>query len=128
MDGQYGNIFTRNIGLFTDAEQEVIRKSSIAIAGVGGIGGLAAERLIRLGVGKLKFTDPGDMETSNLNRQFGSSMLNIGQNKAKVAFDQIKDINLQAQISYSTTGIRDEKDANLFVGESINEIMRSNNN
>ena len=117
MDEQYRNIFTRNIGLFTESEQDMVRKSSIAIAGVGGIGGLAAERLIRLGVGKLKFTDPGGMEASNLNRQFGSSMLNLGQNKAKVAFAQIKDINPQAQISYSTTGIRDEKDANLFVND-----------
>ena len=117
MDTQYRDIFTRNIGLFTESEQETIRKSSIAIAGVGGIGGLAAERLIRLGVGKLKFTDPGDMEASNLNRQFGSSMLNLGQNKAKVAFEQIKDINPQAKISYSKTGIRNEEDANLFVND-----------
>jgi len=115
MDNQYRTIFTRNIGLFTESEQEIISKSSIAIAGVGGIGGLAAERLIRLGVGKLKITDPGNMEESNLNRQFGSSMLNIGQNKANVAFEQIKDINPQAQITYSATGIREEKDANLFV-------------
>lgn len=117
MDEQYRAIFTRNIGLFTESEQDMLRKSSIAIAGVGGIGGLAAERLIRLGVGKLKITDPGDMEASNLNRQFGSSMLNLGQNKAEVAFEQIKDINPQAQILYSTTGIQNEKDANLFVND-----------
>ena len=115
MDSQYRAIFTRNIGLITEPEQEIISKSSIAIAGVGGVGGFAGERLIRLGVGKLKMTDPGNIEESNLNRQFGALMLNLGQNKAKVAFGQIKDINPQAQISYSTTGIRDENDANLFV-------------
>lgn len=117
MNTQYESTFTRNIGLFTEAEQDTIRKSSVAIAGVGGIGGFAAERLIRLGVNKLKMTDPGDMELSNLNRQFGSSVLNIGQNKAKVAYDHIKDINPQAQISYSTTGIRDEADARAFVSD-----------
>jgi molybdopterin/thiamine biosynthesis adenylyltransferase len=117
LNTQYESTFTRNIGLFTEAEQDTIRKSSVAIAGVGGIGGFAAERLIRLGVNKLKMTDPGDMELSNLNRQFGSSVLNIGQNKAKVAYDHIKDINPQAQISYSTTGIRDEADARAFVSD-----------
>lgn len=117
MNTHYESTFTRNIGLFTEAEQDTIRKSSVAIAGVGGIGGFAAERLIRLGVNKLKMTDPGDMELSNLNRQFGSSVLNIGQNKAKVAYDHIKDINPQAQISYSTTGIRDEADARAFVSD-----------
>lgn len=117
MDNQYRAIFTRNIGLFTEAEQDTLRKSSIAIAGVGGIGGFASERLIRLGVGKLKITDPGNLEASNLNRQFGSSMLNLGQNKAKVVFEQIKDINPHARISYTNTGIWNEKDANLFVND-----------
>jgi molybdopterin/thiamine biosynthesis adenylyltransferase len=114
MDNQYRAIFSRNIGLFTEAEQDMLRKSTIAIAGVGGVGGLAAERLIRLGVGRLKITDPGDWEESNLNRQFGSSMLNLGQNKAEVVFTQIKDINPQAQIFRSNNGITNENDANLF--------------
>jgi molybdopterin/thiamine biosynthesis adenylyltransferase len=114
MDNQYRAIFSRNIGLFTEAEQDKLRKSTIAIAGVGGVGGLAAERLIRLGVGRLKITDPGDWEESNFNRQFGSSMLNLGQNKAEVVFKQIKDINPQAHIFHSNTGITNENDANLF--------------
>jgi molybdopterin/thiamine biosynthesis adenylyltransferase len=117
MDTLCRDIFTRNIGLFTEAEQDIIRKSSIAIAGVGGIGGLAAERLIRLGIGKLKFTDPGDMEASNLNRQFGSSVLNLGQNKAKVAYEQIRDINPEAIITYNKTGIKTKEDADLFVND-----------
>jgi molybdopterin/thiamine biosynthesis adenylyltransferase len=118
MDNLYRAIFSRNIGLFTESEQDTLRRSTIAIAGVGGVGGLAAERLIRLGVGRLKITDPGDMEESNLNRQLGSSMLNIGQNKAEVAFAQIKDINPQAQILYSNTGIKTENDANLLVKDT----------
>jgi molybdopterin/thiamine biosynthesis adenylyltransferase len=118
MDNLYRAIFDRNIGLFTESEQETLRRSTIAIAGVGGVGGLAAERLIRLGVGQLKITDPGDLEESNLNRQFGSSMLNLGQNKAEVAYTQIKDINPQAQIFYSDTGIKTENDANLLVKDS----------
>jgi tRNA threonylcarbamoyladenosine dehydratase len=115
MEKIHKEIFARNIGLFTEAEQEKILKSRVAIAGVGGIGGLASERLIRLGVGELKFTDPGKMEESNLNRQFGSSILNIGQSKAEVAFEQIKNINLKAQITYSSAGIYEEEDAKLFV-------------
>lgn len=117
MDNQYRAIFNRNIGLFTESEQDMIRRSTIAIAGVGGLGGLAAERLIRLGVGRLKITDPGDFEESNFNRQFGSSMLNLGQNKAEVVFEQIKDINPQAKIFYSDTGVTTENDANLLVND-----------
>jgi len=87
----------------------------VAIAGMGGVGGLLVERLIRLGVGQLKITDPGDFEQSNLNRQFGSSVLNLGQNKAEAIFAQIKDINPQSQIYYGTSGITTDNDASLFV-------------
>jgi molybdopterin/thiamine biosynthesis adenylyltransferase len=115
VDDKYKNIFMRNIGLLTEVEQENLSQASIGIAGIGGIGGLAAERLIRLGVGNLKLTDPGLMEASNLNRQFGSSTLNLGQSKVKVAVDEIKDINPKASIVYTNKGIWNEGDANLFV-------------
>ncbi len=115
MDNQYRAIFSRNLGLFSEAEQEILRKSTIAIAGVGGVGGLAAERLIRLGIGGLKITDPGDFEESNFNRQFGSSMHSLGLNKAEVVYNQIKDINPRARIVHTGTGITGEPDANLLV-------------
>jgi molybdopterin/thiamine biosynthesis adenylyltransferase len=115
MDDLYRSIFARNIGFFSEAEQEKLRRSTIAISGVGGIGGLLAERLIRLGIGHLKIIDPGTFEQSNLNRQFCSSMLNLGQNKAEAVFMHIRGINPQAKIEYSNTGTRKQMDATLFV-------------
>ena len=41
MDEQYFRIFNRNIGVLTENEQDRLRKTTIAIAGVGGVGGLA---------------------------------------------------------------------------------------
>jgi molybdopterin/thiamine biosynthesis adenylyltransferase len=117
MDDLYRSIFSRNIGFFTESEQERLRRSTIGVAGVGGIGGLLAERLIRLGVGALKIIDPGTFEHSNLNRQFGSSTLNLGKNKAEEVFKQIKDINPQATIQYSATGIKTKKDADFFMSD-----------
>jgi molybdopterin/thiamine biosynthesis adenylyltransferase len=117
MDDLYKSIFSRNIGFFTESEQEKLQSSTVAIAGVGGIGGLLAERLIRLGIGHLKIVDPGTFEHSNLNRQFGSSMLNLGQNKAEAVFMHIKGINTQAEIQYSNTGTRTQSDATLFVND-----------
>jgi molybdopterin/thiamine biosynthesis adenylyltransferase len=96
----------------------MIQKSTVAIAGVGGVGGLAAERLIRLGVGRLKITDTGDLEESNLNRQYAATMLNLDRNKAEVVYENIKDINPQAEIIHSNNGIKSEKDANLFASDS----------
>jgi len=115
MNDQYAMIFSRNIGIFTSGEQEKLRQSTVAIAGVGGVGGFLAERLIRLGVGRLKITDPGTYEASNLNRQFSSSTLNLGQNKAESVSAQIKDINPGAVIDFSRNGIRTEADAQILV-------------
>ncbi len=117
MDELYRKIFSRNMGIFTESEQDKLRVSTIAIAGTGGVGGLLAERLIRLGVGGFKILDPQVFEESNLNRQFGSSMLTLGRNKAEVVFNQIKDINPQARIHYSNTGINTEEDATLLVSD-----------
>jgi len=115
MEGQYKAIFGRNIGFFTESEQDKLRRATIAIAGMGGVGGLLAERLIRLGVGQLRITDPQAFEESNLNRQFGSSTLNLGQNKAEAVFAQIRDINPAARIYCSHNSITTENDATLFV-------------
>jgi len=115
MDDLYRAIFSRNLGFFTESEQEKLRRSTIGIAGMGGVGGLLAERLTRLGVGQLKIIDPETFERSNLNRQFGSSMLNLGQNRAEAVFQQTKDINPQAWIEYSKSGIKTENDAESFV-------------
>jgi len=115
MDDLYKSIFASNIGFFSETEQEKLRRSTIAIAGMGGVGGLTAERLIRLGIGRLKILDPEAFQQGSLNRQFGSSMLNLGQNRAEAVFKQTKDINPQARIQYSKTGIKTEDDAGLFV-------------
>ncbi len=117
MDNLYKAIFCRNIGFFTESEQDKIRRSAIAIAGVGGVGGLLAERLIRLGVGRLKINDPGTFEESNLNRQFVSSILNLAKNKAEAVFEHIRIINPQAQILWSDKGIMTKNDADLFVSD-----------
>jgi len=115
MNDEYRAIFARNIGILREAEQEKLCGAKIAIAGVGGVGGLLAERLIRMGVGQLKITDPGAFEESNFNRQFASSMVSRGKNKAAIVFAQIKDINPQARIDYNDAGISSEEDANCFV-------------
>ena len=115
MKNQYQKIFFRNIGVFTEAEQEKLKKSSMAVAGMGGVGGLLAERLIRLGVGNLKITDLGTFEDSNLNRQLGSSTFSVGRHKSEVVYEEIRSINPGANISYSNTGIKSADDATNFV-------------
>lgn len=111
----YEGIFSRNTGLFSETEQNSLRNATIGIAGVGGVGGLLIERLIRAGIGRLKFTDPGTFEPSNLNRQFGSSCLTLDKNKSEIVFHQVKDINPEAEIKYYENGLQQESDIEKFV-------------
>ena len=114
----YKEIFSRNSGLIDETEQSLLRRSTVAIAGVGGVGGLLAERLIRIGIGRLKITDPGNFEKSNINRQFGSSMVTLDHNKAEAVYEQLKDINPTAQIIWDKIGISDESSANVFIHDA----------
>ena len=47
---RYDEAFARNIGWVTEAEQASLRGKRVAIAGVGGVGGVHLLSLARLGV------------------------------------------------------------------------------
>ncbi|MDR3547679.1 MAG: ThiF family adenylyltransferase [Candidatus Pacebacteria bacterium] len=82
----------RNIGWITDGEQETLRHAVVGIAGTGGMGGLLAATLVRLGVGEIRIADSEMFDVSNLNRQFGATRLSVGRSKALETARLIRDI------------------------------------
>ena len=58
----------KRMGIVEDYEQ--IRRKTVAIVGVGGVGSVAAEMLTRCGVGKLILFDYDKVELANMNRLF----------------------------------------------------------
>ncbi|OGR10728.1 MAG: hypothetical protein A2097_02790 [Desulfobacula sp. GWF2_41_7] len=91
----------------------------MAIAGLGGVGGLLAERMARLGVGHLKIADPEIFECSNLNRQFGSSTGTIGGKKARIMADILQDINPHMKLEVYEEGINKTNVARFVDGADI---------
>ncbi len=65
----YEDLTNRNIGLLTEAQQQKIRNTKVAVSGLGGIGSPIAEMLCRLGVERFSLLDHGKFEPTNLNRQ-----------------------------------------------------------
>lgn len=106
--------FDRNLGLISDEEQKRLQQSTVAVAGVGGDGGLVAEGLARLGVGSLVLADPETFEKENLNRQNGSSIYTIGRNKAEVLAEIIQGINPDAEVRTYTKGVTPENAADFL--------------
>ncbi len=112
-------MFSRNLGLITASEQEKLLQSKVAIAGTGTDGGLLAERLIRAGVGALNLADPEIFEGVNLNRQYGCDTTTLGQNKAEVVGQLIRQINPQAEIAIFNQGITETNVAEFVADADI---------
>ena len=73
--------------------QKTIKNARVLIAGVGGLGCEIAKNLAMVGVGHLDLVDLDIIEHSNLNRQILFAGAKMGQPKAVVAAERLKDIN-----------------------------------
>ncbi len=105
MSFNYAQAFSRNLGWLTPAEQEKINNTVIAIPGLGGVGGHHLHALLRIGFSKFKISDLDEFEVQNFNRQFGSTMSVVGEEKIEVLKRIALDINPEAQIEIFKEGI-----------------------
>jgi molybdopterin/thiamine biosynthesis adenylyltransferase len=94
----YAEAFSRNHGLISLAEQEQLKSSRVAIAGMGGVGGIHLLTLARLGIGRFTIADPDVFEVANFNRQAGARTSTIGQSKAEVMAAEARAINPDVEI------------------------------
>ena len=80
---------------------EAVKKleaSKVAVFGIGGVGGHAAEALVRSGVGSLTFVDYDRVTLSNLNRQIIALHSTLGMYKVDAMKERALDINPRASI------------------------------
>ena len=70
-----------------------LKNSTVAVFGIGGVGGFAAEALARSGVGYLDLIDHDTVSLSNINRQIVALHSTVGKYKVDVMKDRILDIN-----------------------------------
>lgn len=82
-------------------EQAVARlaRSHITVVGIGGVGGIAAETLVRSGVGHLKIIDTDSVDLTDINRQLIALDSTMGRPKVDVAKERFLDINPALDIS-----------------------------
>lgn len=65
----------------------------VLVAGVGGVGGYAAEMLARTGVGHLTLVDSDSVAVSNINRQLIATTRTVGRPKVDLFMARFKEIN-----------------------------------
>jgi molybdopterin/thiamine biosynthesis adenylyltransferase len=104
----YEEAFDRNLGWFTLQEQQLLRGKTVAIAGMGGVGGVHLLTLARLGVAGFHIADLDKFELANFNRQVGATMSSLGESKTSVLSRMAKDINPEIRLLEFDNGISDD--------------------
>ncbi|MBQ4329411.1 MAG: tRNA threonylcarbamoyladenosine dehydratase [Lentisphaeria bacterium] len=84
--------FSRTALLLGD-DAEKLRNKRVLIVGVGGVGGHAAENIVRSGVSHITLVDGDKVDITNCNRQIIAVSSTIGKPKAEVAAARFKEIN-----------------------------------
>jgi tRNA A37 threonylcarbamoyladenosine dehydratase len=77
---------------------EKLKNSSVAVFGVGGVGGFCAEALVRSGIGSITVIDADTVDESNLNRQIIATVNTVGLSKVDVIKERLLSINPQLKI------------------------------
>lgn len=117
----YDTAFSRNIGWVTETEQSQLRHFRVAIAGMGGVGGIHLLTLVRLGICKFNIADFDTFDQVNFNRQAGASMRTLDRNKVDVMAEQALDINPDLELRRFPEGVNDDnlddffQDVDLYV-------------
>jgi len=94
----YHKAFSRNLGLTTPEEQERLRHATVAIPGMGGVGGIHLATLARMGIGGFHVADGDKFELANFNRQYGAFVSTINKDKVQVMERFAKDINPELRL------------------------------
>lgn len=102
----YRQAFSRNIGWVTEAEQQLLRSKRVAIAGLGGVGGVHLLTLARLGIGKFTISDFDTFDLVNFNRQAGATVNSLGRPKSDVLSEMARDINPEIDLRVLPGGVQ----------------------
>lgn len=76
---------------------EIMKNSTVAVLGIGGVGGMAVEALARSGIGRLILIDKDTVDITNVNRQIHALTTTVGQKKADLMVDRVKLINPECE-------------------------------
>ena len=91
-------IFDRTRLLLGREAMDKLARSRVAVSGLGGVGGHAAEGLCRSGVGALDLFDNDEVSLTNLNRQLIATRDTIGMPKTEAMRQRLLSINPEVRL------------------------------
>lgn len=108
--------FSRTEWIIGTEQFHKLRKATVMVLGVGGVGSHCIEALARGGVGKLILVDNDTVSVTNINRQSIAYHSTIGRYKTEVMKERIADICPETEVVTYETFVTAENLATLFNG------------
>ncbi len=106
-----------------DEKIEKLMGKNVLIIGLGGVGGICAEMIVRAGVGKMTIVDNDLIDESNINRQIPALQSTVKQSKAKVLAKRLIDINPLLELTVLEIFVEDTLTLNLIEKEHWDYIV-----
>lgn len=108
--------FSRQEKLFGQEGIKRLKAARVAVFGIGGVGGYAAEALARAAVGGIKLVDSDDVEATNINRQIIALTSTLGKPKVELMKARIEDINPGCRVTSEKVFVEEGNIASLIEG------------
>lgn len=120
MDLKYAD---RTIRVLGKERFERLSRARVLICGVGGVGGYAAEHLVRGGIGSLTIVDGDTVDASNINRQIAALTGTVGKDKCEVLKERFTDINPDINIKTVSKFIKTAEEINALLDEGFDFVI-----
>ena len=91
-----------------DEKVEKLMSKNVLVIGLGGVGGICAEMIVRAGIGKMTIVDNDTIDASNINRQIPALHSTIKKSKAQVLAARLLDINPLLDLTIVEAFVEDE--------------------
>lgn len=96
-------MFSRTIRVIGKDNFKKLQNATVAVLGVGGVGGYVSEMLCRMGIENLTLVDFDSIDISNLNRQIIATTQNIGKLKVEEFKKRLLSINPNCKVTIYNT-------------------------
>jgi molybdopterin-synthase adenylyltransferase len=111
--------YLRNLGTIGLEGQAKLLRATVAVVGLGGLGGYVVEALTRMGVGRLILIDGDVFEEHNFNRQLLSAEERLGVDKVQAARQRIAAINGAVEVTGHAVMLTRENLPRLLEGAGV---------
>ena len=106
-----------------DEKVENLMSKNVLIIGLGGVGGICAEMIVRAGIGKMTIVDNDTIDASNINRQIPALHSTTNMSKAKVLAARLLDINPLLDLTVLEEFMQEDKTIQLIEKEKWDYIV-----